>query len=135
MTAAMAFFSIALTLNLTGVRLSSLRLADLRPSAVRSFMERRLTMASTPIVRYYDHLRFVYEVESRMRELRRATEGEGKGGDNGQQKPRETAPHAGRVETESRPQGWGLPHGPSATVGQPGLDRRKTIPMIFLKLP
>src|SRR5208282_6066241 len=61
MTAAMAFFSIALTLNLTGVRLSALRLSDLRPTAVRSFMERRLTMASTPIIRYYDHLRFVYE--------------------------------------------------------------------------
>jgi hypothetical protein len=76
MTAAMAFFSIALTLNLTDVRLSSLRLSDLRPTAVRSFMERRLTMASTPIIRYYDHLRFVYEVESRMRELRRTTEGE-----------------------------------------------------------
>jgi hypothetical protein len=76
MTAAMAFFSIALTLNLTDVRLSSLRLSNLRPTAVRSFMERRLTMASTPIIRYYDHLRFVYEVESRMRELRRSTEGE-----------------------------------------------------------
>jgi len=87
MTAAMAFFSIALTLNLTGVRVSSLRLSDLRPTAVRSYMERRLTMASTPIVRYYDHLRFVYEVESRMRELRRSTEGEGQGGvdDNRQQ--------------------------------------------------
>ena len=77
MTAAMAFFSIALTLNLTGIRLTSLHLADLRPSAVRSFMERRLTMASTPIIRYYDHLRFVYEVESRMRELRRGAQGEG----------------------------------------------------------
>ena len=73
MTAAMAFFSIALTLNLTGVRLSTLRLADLRPMAVRSFMERQLTMASVPIVRYYDHLRFVYEVESRVRELRSQT--------------------------------------------------------------
>ena len=82
MTAAMAFFTIALTLNLTGVRLSTLRLADLRPTAVRSFMERRLTMASTPIIRYYDHLRFVYEVESRMRELRR-TEGEDSDNDKG----------------------------------------------------
>jgi anti-sigma factor RsiW len=36
MTAAMAFFSIALTLNLAGVRLSNLRLADLRPRAMRS---------------------------------------------------------------------------------------------------
>ncbi len=74
MTAAMAFFSIALTLNLTGVRLSDLRLSDLRPTAIRSFMERRLTMASTPIIRYYDHLRLVYEVQSRMRELRRTTQ-------------------------------------------------------------
>ena len=73
MTAAMAFFSIAMTLNLTGVRLSDLRLSDLRPSTVRSFMERRLTMASTPIIRYYDHLRLVYEVESTMREMRRGT--------------------------------------------------------------
>lgn len=75
MTAAMAFFSIALTLNLTGVRLTDLRLSNLRPSAVRSFMERRLTLASTPIIRYYDHLRLVYEVESRMRELRRNSQG------------------------------------------------------------
>ena len=74
MTAAMAFFSIALTLNLTGVRLTSLRLSDLRPSAARSFMERRLMMASTPIIRYYDHMRLVYEVQTRMRELRRTTE-------------------------------------------------------------
>ncbi len=76
MTVAMAFFSIAMTLNMTGVRLSDLRLSNLRPSAVRSFMERRLTMASTPIIRYYDHLRLVYEVQTRMRELRRTTEGE-----------------------------------------------------------
>jgi hypothetical protein len=73
MTAAMAFFSIALTLNLTGVRLADVKLSDLRPTAVRSYMERRWTTASTPIVRYYDHLRLAYEVESRMRELRRTT--------------------------------------------------------------
>jgi hypothetical protein len=77
MTAAMAFFSIALTLNLTGVRLSDLKLSNLRPTAIRSFMERRLTLASTPIIRYYDHLRLVYEVQSRMRELRRSNQGEG----------------------------------------------------------
>jgi hypothetical protein len=88
MTAAMAFFSIALTLNLTNVRLSSIRLSDLRPASIRSFMERRITTASTPIIRYYDHLRFVYEVESRMRELRRSTEGE----DSNQQRPKEPAP-------------------------------------------
>ena len=71
MTAAMAFFSIALTLNLTGVRVSQLRWSSLRPTAVRAFMQRQITVASTPIVRYYDHLRLVYEVQSRVRELRR----------------------------------------------------------------
>jgi len=70
MTAAMAFFSITLTLNMTGVKLTALRLSDLRPTAIRAFMERQLTVASVPIIRYYDHLRFVYEVESKMRELR-----------------------------------------------------------------
>jgi hypothetical protein len=76
MTAAMAFFSIALTLSITGVRFSSIKMADLRPASVRSMLEKRIMTASTPIVRYYDHLRFVYEVESRMRELRQSTETE-----------------------------------------------------------
>ncbi len=76
MTGATAFFSIALTLNMFGVRVTSLRVSDLRPTAVRSFMERQLTMASVPIIRYYDHLRFVYEVESRMRSLRGPSESE-----------------------------------------------------------
>jgi hypothetical protein len=92
LTAAMAFFSIAMTLGLTGIRFNSLRLSDLRPgsfpSQARSFIERRFTMASTPIIRYYDHSRLVYEVQTRMRELRRTTQGEGQGqsGDL-QQKP------------------------------------------------
>ena len=74
MTAAMAFFSIALTLSMTGVRFSAIKMADLRPASLRSAVEKRIMTASTPIVRYYDHLRFVYEVESTVRELRRNTE-------------------------------------------------------------
>ena len=101
MTAAMAFFSIALTLNLAGVRLTSLRLADLRPQAVRSYMERQLTMASVPIVRYYDHLRFVYEVESRVRELRGKGEGEGNG------------ERSARRRSRRRPCGWPACHSAS----------------------
>jgi len=92
MTAAMAFFSIALTLSMTGVRLTSLRWADLRPSVLRSYMERQLAEASVPIVRYYDHLRFVYEVESRVRELRNQSEGEGKGEQPEDRNPRQNQP-------------------------------------------
>lgn len=94
MTAAMAFFSIALTLNLTGIKLAALKASDMRPAAVRSYMERRLMMASTPIVRYYDHLRLVYEVESRMREFRRTTGGEDMPG--GEPKKRPSAPGESR---------------------------------------
>jgi hypothetical protein len=103
MTAAMAFFSIAMTLNLTGVRLSTLRISDLRPSAMRSLVERRLTMASTPIIRYYDHLRLVYEVQTRMRELRRNTQGE----DN-QQKPQQNAPGETQQTPGSKSGGSGM---------------------------
>ena len=63
MTMAMAFFSIALTLNLVGFKFTDVRLSDLRPSAVRSLLTRRIVTASIPIVRSYDHLRFLYQVE------------------------------------------------------------------------
>ena len=76
MTVAMAFFSIALTLNMTGVRVTRLRLADLKPTSIRMYMQRQITVAYTPLVRYYDHLRLVYEVQSRVRELRRNNESE-----------------------------------------------------------
>jgi hypothetical protein len=116
MTAAMAFFSIALTLNMTGVRVSSLRLSDLRPVAMRSFMERQLTMASVPIIRYYDHLRFVYEVESKMRQLRGTTEGEnGGGGEQNNAQPaapgesKQTAPHKDGGSRVDPPQGSASP--------------------------
>jgi len=71
MTAAMAFFSIALTLNLAGVRLTELRLSDLTPASLENTLTRGFYSAKTQAVRYYDNLRFVYEVESKMRELRR----------------------------------------------------------------
>ncbi|HEX3660180.1 MAG TPA: anti-sigma factor [Acidobacteriaceae bacterium] len=74
MTVAMAFFSIALTLNLIGVKVSDLRLADLRPSTIGSTLSRQFYAARGSVVRYYDNLRFVYQLESRMRELRRTVE-------------------------------------------------------------
>jgi hypothetical protein len=108
MTAAMAFFSIALTLNLAGVKLSNLRLANFRPHAVRSYMERQFAFASTPIIRYYDHLRFVYEVQTRMRELRESTQGE---------------------QTQQPPNGGGQSqHTPGQKNGGSKVDPRTTAP-------
>lgn len=69
MTAAMAFFSIALTLNLTGVQISNLRASDLRPSSIK----RNLYEANAHVLRYYDNLKVVYELESRVRDFQRSS--------------------------------------------------------------
>lgn len=74
MTAAMAFFSIALTLNLLGIRISDIRLADLQPSTVFTNVKRQYYTTEKEGVRYYENLRFVYEMEARVRELRRNQE-------------------------------------------------------------
>ncbi len=69
MSFGMAFFSISLLLNAAGVRLSGLRYADLRPSTVvRGFYETK-----GKIVSYYENIRWVYELETRVRELKKAT--------------------------------------------------------------
>ena len=68
MTAAMAFFSIALTMNLTGVHLSGLKASDLKPSSIRH----TFYQADASLVRYYDNLRVVYELESRVNGLKQS---------------------------------------------------------------
>jgi hypothetical protein len=79
MTAAMAFFSIALTLNLTGVRLTDLRASDFKPSSIM----RSASQAKTRVVQYTDNLRVVYELESRVRDFQRSSDDDGSTGSNG----------------------------------------------------
>jgi anti-sigma factor RsiW len=66
MTAAMAFFSIALTLNLTGVRLRDLRASNFTPSAIK----RTVADVDASATRMFQNNRAVYKVESRLSELR-----------------------------------------------------------------
>jgi anti-sigma factor RsiW len=66
MTAAMAFFSIALTLNLTGVRLRDLRASNFTPSALK----RSVADVDASATRMFQNNRAVYQVESRLNELR-----------------------------------------------------------------
>jgi hypothetical protein len=68
MSFGMAFFSITLVLNVAGLKVSSLKSVDLRPSALK----RNYYEASGRVVRYYENIRFVYELETRVRELKRA---------------------------------------------------------------
>ena len=69
MSFGMAFFTLSVTLSLAGVRLSDIRHLDLRPSAVRhTYYE-----TQGRVVKYYENIRFVYEIESRVRQFKEAT--------------------------------------------------------------
>jgi hypothetical protein len=70
MTAGMAFFSVALTLSVVGVRLNSVHAAELRPQAVQADVSRSFYGTKKQVVSFYENLRLVYEVESKMHELR-----------------------------------------------------------------
>lgn len=69
MSFGMAFFSLSVSLSLAGVKLTDLRHADLRPSAIK----RNYYETSGRVVKYYENIRFVYEMESRVRDFKRAT--------------------------------------------------------------
>ena len=73
MTAAMAFFSVALTLNLTGVHLGQVNAADLKATNLK----KNYYEARAQAVRYYDNLRVVRVLESRVDDLREAGGNEG----------------------------------------------------------
>jgi hypothetical protein len=81
MSFGMAFFSLSVALSVLGVKPADLRQVSLRPAAIRH------TYYNTQarVVRYYENIRFVYEVESRVRELKRdvtPAEPEHNGGSN-----------------------------------------------------
>src|SRR5579862_2161306 len=67
MSFGMAFFSLSVALSVLGVKPADLRQLSLRPAAIRH------TYYNTQarVVRYYENIRFVYEVESRVREFKR----------------------------------------------------------------
>ena len=69
MSFGMAFFSITLVLNVIGVKVTDIKAADLRPSAiVRNYYE-----TTGRLVKYYENIRFVYEMETRVRAFVNAT--------------------------------------------------------------
>src|SRR5438067_596073 len=68
MSFGMAFFTLSVTLSLAGVKLSDLRHMDLRPSSIR----RTYYETTGRVVKYYENIRFVYEIESRVRQFKEA---------------------------------------------------------------
>ena len=69
MSFGMAFFSITMLLSIAGLHFSDLRRMDLSSKGITK------TYYSTQarVIRYYENIRLVYEIESRVRDLRRVT--------------------------------------------------------------
>jgi putative zinc finger protein len=67
MSFGMAFFSISVALSMLGVRPGDLKQISLRPAAIRhSFYN-----TQARVVRYYDNIRFVYELQAAASKIRR----------------------------------------------------------------
>ncbi len=69
MSVAMAFFSVSLVMSVAGIKVNDLAKLDLRPSAVK----RSYYSTQARVVKYYTNMRFVYEIESRLQDIKRAT--------------------------------------------------------------
>jgi hypothetical protein len=69
MSFGMIFFSLSLILNTAGVKPADMARIDLRPKALRH----TYNDLEVRVVKYYDNIRFVYEIESKVREIKRAT--------------------------------------------------------------
>ena len=121
MTAAMAFFSIALTLNLTGVRLSGLRASDLKPSSIM----RSASQAKASVVRYTDNLRVVYELESRVRDLQRSSDDDGTSGTSGSTS---TPANQNTPATGQKPAGSQQPDDQNQKPGSQKQNQKQTKP-------
>ena len=128
MSFGMAFFTLSVSLSLAGVKVSDIRHVDLRPSAVR----RTYYETSGRVVKYYENIRFVYEIESRVQQFKRATappeppreqpnnnqRKENKDNSSGQPEQRQERNYSqgeGNLIYASLPKGRGTPVGNGAT--------------------
>ncbi len=69
MSFGMIFFSFSLILTSAGVKPADLAGISLRPSALK----RNYYLDQAKVVKFYENIRFVYEIESRVREFKRST--------------------------------------------------------------
>lgn len=68
MSFGMAFFSVSMLMSVAGIRPGDLRHLDLTPKGIRKTYYETQARAT----RYYENIRLVYEIESRVRQLKKA---------------------------------------------------------------
>jgi hypothetical protein len=95
MSFGMAFFALSVGLTVAGVKPADLRQISLRPAAVRH----TYFATQARIVHYYENVRIVYEVESRVREFRRTAPAE-----PGPQESTPARPKGSKNDTSQQPE-------------------------------
>jgi hypothetical protein len=93
MSFGMAFFSITMLLNVAGFHVSDLKHADLTAKG----LQKTYYTTQARVVRYYENIRLVYEIESRVRDIRRAATPEQK-----QEEPDTTPKNPNKTENQQR---------------------------------
>jgi hypothetical protein len=88
MSFGMAFFSITMLLGIAGFHFADIRQWDLSSKGIhRTYYE-----AQARVMRYYENMRVVYEIESRVRDLRRAGKPDRNTQQQQEQQPQQEAP-------------------------------------------
>jgi hypothetical protein len=99
----MAFFSLSLTLTLAGVRLKDLTHIDWRPASLGKAVVLQYTQVESKVVRYYNNMRLVYEIQSRVGELRKSSGTEQKN-ENVPEQPKPDKKKKDNNDTSGRPE-------------------------------
>jgi hypothetical protein len=120
MTAAMAFFSVALSLNMMGVRLRDVGHLNLRPGN----LTRTVADASASVSRSFQNLRVVYQLESRVSELRKDEMpfGERDDAPRSQPQPKQDQPKPQQPPSDNKQPA--RPHGTSELILPPAAVER-----------
>lgn len=98
----MAFFSLSLTLTLAGVKLKDIAHIDWRPSSLGKAVVMQYTQVESKVVRYYNNMRLVYEIESRVDQVRKNSGAEQKN-ESAPEKPKEEKKRD-KNDTSGRPE-------------------------------
>jgi hypothetical protein len=100
MSFAMAFFSLSITLTLAGVKITDIKNMVENPSMLRKNAVLGFTHVEAKVTSYYENLRLVYQVQAKVRELKKNTAPVSEPGGNRQQN-RKSAPEDGRPKDEN----------------------------------
>ena len=126
MSFGMAFFSVTMLLGIAGFKLADIKRLDFSSKG----LERTYYSMQARVVRYYENIRLVYEIESRVRDLRHAAAPE-KREEKTPQAPSNSAPQnkqERRNQTYNRDGGWPQPAtavvGSRYQIAQARLNRR-----------